>query len=93
MEAKIEALEPRTSGASLLTEMLAFTFEAFGLAVRMGCFQVTPEGRLGESRKRIAVASFLLGIAILSAIRCFSERVNSIRNLRIFEIGLGRVCC
>ncbi|WP_130871397.1 three component ABC system middle component [Pseudomonas bubulae] len=32
--------------AERVTEMLPFTFEAFGLAMHMGCFQVTPEGRL-----------------------------------------------
>ncbi|GAB6404192.1 hypothetical protein PMHK_16200 [Pseudomonas sp. MHK4] len=57
MEAKIEALEPRTSGASFfLTEMLPFRFETFGLAMQMGCFLDTPEGRRDESRKRIAAA-------------------------------------
>jgi len=40
MEAKIEALEPRNSGASFfLTEMLPFTFEAFGLAMQMAAFR------------------------------------------------------
>lgn len=85
MEAKIEALEPRTSGASFfLTEMLPFAFETIGLAVKVGSFQVTPEGRLGESRKRIAAASFLPGAAMLSAIPGFSELVYGIRDLRLF---------
>jgi hypothetical protein len=90
MEAKIEALEPRTSGASFfLTEMLPFRFDAFRLAMQVGYIQVTPEGRLGESRKRIAAASFLPGVAMLSAIPGFSELVYSIRDLRLFLIGLG----
>lgn len=82
MEAKIETLEPRTSGASFfLTEMLPFRFETFGLVLQMGCFQVKPEGRRGESRKRIATALFLQGLARLSAIPGFSELVYSIRDL------------
>jgi hypothetical protein len=32
--------------AERITEMLPFTLEAFGLAMQMGCFQVTSEGRL-----------------------------------------------
>ena len=85
MEAKIEALEPRTSGASFfLLEMLPFRFQTFGLDMQMGCFQVTPEGRLGESRKRIAAASFLPSVAMLSAIPSFSELVYAIRDLRLF---------
>ncbi|NRH29982.1 three component ABC system middle component [Pseudomonas sp. MS19] len=31
--------------AERVTEMLPFTFEAFGLAMQMGCFEVTSEGR------------------------------------------------
>lgn len=32
--------------AERVTEMLPFTLEALGLAMQMGCFQATPEGRL-----------------------------------------------
>jgi hypothetical protein len=39
--------------AERVTEMLPFTFEAFGLAMQMGCFQVTAEGRLISVPKKI----------------------------------------
>lgn len=39
--------------AERVTEMLPFTFEAFGLAMQMGCFQVTEEGRLISVPKKI----------------------------------------
>jgi hypothetical protein len=39
--------------AERVTEMLPFTFEAFGLAMQMGCFQVTAEGRLLSAPKKI----------------------------------------
>ena len=84
--AKIETLEPRSSGASFfLTEMLPLRFETFGLVLQMGCYQVKSEGRRGESRKRIETALFLQGLVRLSAIPGFSQLVYAICNLRRFR--------